>query len=278
MPRTQHSIELRVQALALVAYGVHIEAVVAFTGIPRSTILCIVKKVKARGYNPEIDPRIKREMPVYLLHGFRWPRGGFTGIRVYIVLNNLEEAAAEYVQQPLTSRLVLESLKKTQSAIMRRLPDLQLIEQYDPEDTTSETAVSQPFAYVADKVITLSETATGPQSLLSASMEEFVTAGSGYSEDAIAAFAELRDNIAAGENIGWYVVYNGDPERGYPEIEEDSMDYQPEEEDEEEENEKEEEETSAPPAVQPPVKSPTSRFPERLKGFFGKKSSTATAV
>ena len=27
------------------------------------------------------------------------------------------------------------------------------------------------------------------------------------------AMAELRDNIAPGANIGWFVVYNGDPER-----------------------------------------------------------------
>ena len=92
-------------------------------------------------------------MPVYLLYGFRWPRAGFHGIRVYIVLHNLEDATAEYLQNPLTTRLLVNSLKKKDGDLMARLPDLQFIEQYDPDDTTSETAVSQPHAYVAGRVI-----------------------------------------------------------------------------------------------------------------------------
>ena len=33
-------------------------------------------------------------MPVYLLHGFRWPR---PEIRIHIILQNLDDAAAEWL-------------------------------------------------------------------------------------------------------------------------------------------------------------------------------------
>lgn len=170
-------------------------------------------------------------MPVYMLHGFRWPRGGFTGIRVYIVLHNLEEAAAEYLQQPLTTELLLESLKRIHPDLMPRLPELRFIEQYDPADETSNT-VSHPFAYVGAKVLTISDGESMPPGVgPGANIEDAVEQGSGLSDDAMQALETLRDRLAPGEKIGWFMVYNGDPDRWYP----------PSEEDEEEDKEYEEE-------------------------------------
>lgn len=104
---------------------------------------------------------------------------------------------------------------------MARLPELQFIEQYDPEDLYSETAVSQPYAYVADKVITIPGRAgTSNHNMtggLSVDFEEVVRAHQqGSSATAI---MELRDKLAPGEKVGWWIVYNGDPERAYPESE-----------------------------------------------------------
>lgn len=172
-------------------------------------------------------------MPVYMLHGFRWSRAGFTGIRVYIVLHNLEDATAEYLQQPLTTELLVDSLKRTQPDLMPRLPELRFIEQYDPADESSNT-VSQPFAYVGAKVVTIPDGGSAPPGAgPGVSIEDVVEQGPGLSDDATEALEALRDRLAPGEKIGWFMVYNGDPERWYPPSED-------EEEEEEEEQEEDE--------------------------------------
>lgn len=157
-------------------------------------------------------------MPVYMLHGFRWPRSGFTGIRVYIVLHNLEDAAAEYIQQPVTADLLDESLKHTAPQLMSRLPAIQFIESYDPGDESSNT-VSQDFAYVSVKVLTIPDGGSEPEDLRPGeTVSDLVEKpGAGMSEDEVKALEELRDMLAPGEKIGWFMVYNGDPERYYPE-------------------------------------------------------------
>lgn len=160
-----------------------------------------------------------------MLHGFRWPRAGFTGIRVYIVLHNLEEAAAEYIQQPLTTELLLESFQKTQADLMPRLPELHFIEQYDPQDESSST-VSQEYAYVGAKVVTIPDGEDANMDI-----EKVVEQGSGLSSDATQALEALRDRLAPGEKIGWFMVYNGDPDRWYPSSE-DEEEYEEEEEEE----------------------------------------------
>lgn len=160
-------------------------------------------------------------MPVYMLHGFRWPRAGFTGIRVYIVLHNLEEAAAEYIQQPLTTELLVGSFNKTQADLVPRLPQLSFIEQYDPADETSGT-VSQDHAYVGARVLEIPDDGSGTGGGLN--IEDCVEQGSGLTDDQTAALEELRDRLAPGEKIGWYLVYNGDPERWFPESEDEDYD------------------------------------------------------
>lgn len=168
-------------------------------------------------------------MPVYMVHGFRWPRAGFTGIRVFIVLHNLEEATAEYLQKPITSQLIREQLQRQAPDIVTRLPELQLIEEYDPDDVTSNAAVTKDHAFVAAKVMTLSD-AGAPGSTLSWNTQKLDQEGSGLSEDGSAALEGLRDQLAPGEKIGWWLVYNGDPPREYPqsddELDGDSAGYQ----------------------------------------------------
>ncbi|RMJ23048.1 hypothetical protein PHISP_06081 [Aspergillus sp. HF37] len=192
-------------------------------------------------------------MPVYMVHGFRWPRGGFTGIRVYIVLHNLEEATAEYLQQPLTSRLVLDSLRRTNADVMAQLPDLQFIEQYDPDDTTSNEAVSKSHAFVGAKVMALEEPGDGgSEGSLSWDTRQLDREGSGLSESGTEALAQLRDRLAPGEKIAWWLVYNGDPAREYPQSEG--------------EDEEEEDQTGS---------GPTIRVPEKLSKFFGRMTGSA---
>ncbi len=206
-------------------------------------------------------------MPVYLLHGFRWPRGGFTGIRVHIILHNLDDCSAEYIQNTQSQAELLRSFRNAYPDIMKELEPstlgngkgIQFLEKYDPDDVMGENVASQPYAFVADRVVvmaggppasaasssaTATPTPTSPLSdpaapasrrhsskgsvsagiaaataaktqALSLNIEEVVAEGPGVTAAAWEAFAELRDKIAPGEKIGWWVVYNGDPERPY---------------------------------------------------------------
>ncbi|KAF7510157.1 hypothetical protein GJ744_007056 [Endocarpon pusillum] len=226
-------------------------------------------------------------MPVYLLHGFRWPRGGFTGIRVHIIIHNLDDCSAEYIQNPQSQAELLRSFRNAYPDIMKELEPsasgngkgIQFLEQYDPEDVMGEDVVSQPYAFVADRVVvmaagppasvtsdsaTATPTPTPPLSepatpasakrssrgsvsagiaaaaaakthALSLNIEEVVAEGPGVTAPAWEAFAELRDKIAPGEKIGWWVVYNGDPERAYDSEEDEDEEAEEEEEDHEEE-------------------------------------------
>ncbi|KAI1931800.1 hypothetical protein LOZ58_001127 [Ophidiomyces ophidiicola] len=156
-------------------------------------------------------------MVVYVLHGFRWPRVGTfnaPGIRAHIVSYNLLDAAAEYLQEPGTSRAILQSFKRIDPNIPYHLPGLQLIEQYDPSDL-SDAALSQPYVFVAAKVITMPDEEQ-PGRLLSLNISEMIDKGPELSPGGPEALRRLRDFLAPEEKIGWWVVYNGDPERPYP--------------------------------------------------------------
>lgn len=85
----------------------------------------------------------------------------------------------------------------------------------------TDGAVSQPHAFVADNVTILPDTAR-PVKGLSVEIDQR------FLDDAIPSeardtLAEIRDAIAPGEKIGWWIVYNGDPERYYPGMEEDEL-------------------------------------------------------
>ncbi|KAL8828020.1 MAG: hypothetical protein Q9191_002837 [Dirinaria sp. TL-2023a] len=137
-------------------------------------------------------------MPVYLVHGFRWGR---VSIRHHVILNNVDGGAPEYIQNPDSAKAILDSLKVKYPEIMRDTPPLTFIEQYDPNDTSSK-AQSQPHAYVCDIVF---------KDDLSIYVND--AQAKGMSVGAWHAMADLRDKLADGSPIGWFVVYNGDEHR-----------------------------------------------------------------
>ena len=144
-------------------------------------------------------------MPIFLVHGFKWPRVGpsHSTIRPWIILNNVDDAAPDYLMQETTPAALKASFQRKFPEIMQHLPELHFVEQYDPDNPT----IFQPFAFVADKVITgdLSINVREAQCQLVISPAEWE------------AFADLKDNLAGEDaEIGWYVVYNGDVDRaGY---------------------------------------------------------------
>ncbi|RMZ82544.1 hypothetical protein DV738_g1686, partial [Chaetothyriales sp. CBS 135597] len=96
-------------------------------------------------------------MPVYLAHGFRWPRDGYTGIRVHTIVHNLETVSSEYIQNAHSRAGLLASLRKLYPDVMAALEKppsccIDFLEQYDPDDV-SEDAVSQPYAFVCDRIV-----------------------------------------------------------------------------------------------------------------------------
>jgi len=164
-------------------------------------------------------------MPVYLLHGFRWPRFGYIPcIRVYIIFQDLDDAAAEYLQESVTTQTLLESFTSNYPDLMAHLPNLLFIEQYDPEDI-SDVAVSQPYAYVASRVGTLPDNAR-PKDGLSKRIDESKAEVPRPLTEELEALEKLRDSIAPEQEIGWWVVYNGDPEREYPQVDEQSSQFE----------------------------------------------------
>ncbi|KAF2835633.1 hypothetical protein M501DRAFT_914472, partial [Patellaria atrata CBS 101060] len=138
-------------------------------------------------------------MPTYLLHGFRWPRHL---IRIHIILQKLDDAAAEWLMAPATTAAMTENFEELYPDLMTALPDLRFIEQYDIRETSSK---SQPYAYVADMCHEVD---------LGIDIDE--VRGKGVSNDAWAALMELRDKIAPGEKVAWFVVVCGDTERFAP--------------------------------------------------------------
>lgn len=91
-----HPIELRVQALTLITFGVDIRAVEAITGMPRTTIQYLVRKARERGYNPAVDPRIRRE---YVEDG---KRSGRPRTAMPIVATAQSAKASSQQEEPLS--------------------------------------------------------------------------------------------------------------------------------------------------------------------------------
>ncbi|KXS99888.1 hypothetical protein AC578_4487 [Pseudocercospora eumusae] len=140
-------------------------------------------------------------MPVYLLHGFRWPR---PLVRIHIILKNLDDAAAEWLVAPATTKALLDNFQELFPECMAHLPNLRFVEQYDPNDVSS-SASSQPYAYVADIC---------EEVRLGIDIDEFRAKGVGNEQ--WGSLCELRDKIAPEEKVGWYVVVCGDEDRWAP--------------------------------------------------------------
>lgn len=137
-------------------------------------------------------------MPTYLLHGFRWPR---QLIRIHIILQNLEDSAAEWLMAPKTTLELLKNFNSLYPDCMEHLNQLRFIEQHDPSDL-SAAAASQPYAYVADTVEEIK---------LGVEVEEI--RGRGVNNEQWSAMMELRDKLAPDEKVGWFIVVCGDVER-----------------------------------------------------------------
>ena len=138
-------------------------------------------------------------MPIFLIHGFKWAR---VPIREHVVINSVLDASPDYLMSSTSSAAMRASLEMAHPNIMKRIPNIHFVEQYDPEDEA--TSHAQPYAFVADKVI---------QSDLNINLREANIQN--YIDPVYAdAFFELRD-VLVGEKVemGWYMVFNGDPER-----------------------------------------------------------------
>ncbi|GAB7352285.1 hypothetical protein MBLNU459_g2744t1 [Dothideomycetes sp. NU459] len=140
-------------------------------------------------------------MPTYLLHGFRWPR---PLVRIHIILQNIDDAAAEWLVAQGTTAALIENFEELWPDAMSHLPNLRFIEQYDPNDLRA-SAASQPFAYVADVV---------EEVTLGLDVDE--VRGKGVGNEQWGALMEIRDKLAPDEKVGWYVVVCGDEERWAP--------------------------------------------------------------
>lgn len=146
-------------------------------------------------------------MPTWLVHGFRWPR---VAIRVHIILENLEDCAAEWLMAPATTAQLIQNFQKQFPEQLAQLPSLRFIEQYDPED---ESTKDQPYAYVCDQVTEIK---------LGVDFDEVKELG--VESDTCSALVELRDKVAPGEKVGWFIVVNGDVERWAPPLSDDEDD------------------------------------------------------
>ena len=140
-------------------------------------------------------------MPTYLVHGFRWSR---QLIRIHVALQNLDDAAAEWLVAPKTTLTLLKNFSQQYPECMEHLNRLRFVEQYDPNDE-STSATSQPFAYVADMV---------EEVKLGVEIDEI--RGRGLNNEQWNAIMELRDKLAPEEKVGWYIVVCGDEERLAP--------------------------------------------------------------
>jgi len=169
-------------------------------------------------------------MPTWLVHGFRWPRAQ---VRIHTILQNLDDVAPEWVMAPATQACLHKNFKEQWPDITKRLPGLQFIEQYDPEDLTVK---DQPYAYVCDQVHDIK---------LGIDIDE--VRGGGVSDEQWAAISELRDKVTPDAKLGWFVVVNGDVERWAPPVE-----------DEDELQDYDDEEDAETKTLSPPARSPRS--------------------
>ncbi|KAL2159896.1 hypothetical protein VTH06DRAFT_2029 [Thermothelomyces fergusii] len=187
-------------------------------------------------------------MPTYLCHGFRWQR---QSVRVYVVLQDLDDASPEWVIPAKSSRCILESFYEQFDFLPRCSPEsgrdsptpesgregglsgasrgdfdaqswsaVKLLEEYDPDDLS---AVSRPYVYVADYAVRIDlscsirdEMARYEQrQLRSANPATSVSSGCSPAQGRPGWFERLRDRLQAGEEIQWYVVVNNDEVRSW---------------------------------------------------------------
>lgn len=114
---------------------------------------------------------------------------------------------------PATTACMTKNFQEQWPQLTSQLPGLRFLEQYDPDDLVTK---DQPYAYVCDIVHEVK---------LGIDVEDI--RGNGVGEEQWGAIADLRDKIAPGEKLGWFVIVNGDVERWAPPLEEEDEDNDP---------------------------------------------------
>lgn len=120
-------------------------------------------------------------------------------------MQNIDDAAPEWLVAPDTTLALLKNFHELYPECMQHLGRLRFVEQYDPNDSSTVSGISQPFAYVADLV---------EEVKLGVEIED--VRGKGLNSEQWSAMMELRDKIAPEEKVGWYIVVCGDEERAAP--------------------------------------------------------------
>ncbi|KAL9049881.1 MAG: hypothetical protein Q9162_006965 [Coniocarpon cinnabarinum] len=136
-------------------------------------------------------------MTIYLLHGFRWKRNE---IMIYLHMRRKNESASNWIMAPGTQVSLYDSIQEELPHVFNALPNLRFIEEYHHD----QEFCCAPYAYVADTVHEVK---------LSVDIQEVSTRGIG--NETWSAIAELRDKLAEGTPLGWYVVNCTDEERTF---------------------------------------------------------------
>ncbi|KND87862.1 hypothetical protein TOPH_07493 [Tolypocladium ophioglossoides CBS 100239] len=191
-------------------------------------------------------------MPTYLCHGFRWHR---RDIRIFVIVNNLEDAAPDWLVGRTSSAMILGQFANAFDFLPKQTPapqpaagpaeakkaalhrdddfslppprvpasdDNVLANEWSPvklleEYDLEETAsAARPYAYVADYAVRVD---------LSANVADEMAKYEAMAKQRGGTWLEkLRDQLQAGAAIQWYVVVCADEERAAPEEDLDNED------------------------------------------------------
>ncbi|RSM09043.1 hypothetical protein CDV31_007905 [Fusarium ambrosium] len=182
-------------------------------------------------------------MPTYLCHGFRWHR---RAIRIYVILNDLEDAASNWIIGPATSSSIVSQFYTSYDFLPKVAPpqedesvsikakkdnehlddDLSLppsrvapendgvlmhswsaVKLLEEYDPEETVTPCRPYAYVADHVVRIDLSAD-----VAGEMAKYYEKMAG--EDGW--IVKLRDELQKGEPVRWYVVVCGDEVRDFP--------------------------------------------------------------
>ena len=170
-------------------------------------------------------------------------------IRIHVIINNLENAAPDYTMATKTNDVFVTNLQTLYPELTKRLPKLQMVEEYDPHDFNDEGR--EEYAWVANYTVSLNSLVQSDEEQKKKAQSKRLstpskstpnnigariesTISSGMDSDAVEAITGIRDQVAGGQEVGWWIVFNGDPQR---EGLDDSEDAEDEDDDEETEGE-----------------------------------------
>lgn len=186
-------------------------------------------------------------MPTYLCHGFRWHR---PAIRIFVLINNLEDAAPDWVVGRTTAALILGQFRRAFDFLPSRPPsplpaaDERLAhvartprgdddDDDDDNDARDEEIHDEVLPHRWSPITLLEEYDVDEMALaarpyayvadyvirvdLGASVAEAMATYRGLAAQRHDGwFEKLRDRLQAKEDIGWYVVVCADEERAVP--------------------------------------------------------------